>query len=131
MQGIIYFLPFFLAWSRFLLLDLLMFDMKRLWTDMELMYPLAEHQQQCQRNLCFHPCYYRASLWLWQFLWGDHKLVAFAPSSLCLWNQRLWRNLQTRVLPLVFLHKLHLWFDELLEAVMLWIDFSENHFDSF
>ena len=37
------------------------------------------------------------------------------------------RNLQIRVLPQGFLHKFVL---QLSESVILWIDFSENHFDS-
>ena len=68
---------------------------------MVLMHPLAELQQQCRRSMCLHlvrkpwlSCYYRASLYLWQFLWGDHKQEVFAPSSLSVWNQILWRNLQ-------------------------------------
>ena len=46
------------------------------------MYLVAEHQQQCRRSL--HPvsiflisCFYRASLWLRQFRWGDHRLERF------------------------------------------------------
>ena len=35
---------------------------------------------------------------------GDYMLAVFAPSSLYVWNQMLWRNLQTIVLPLDFLH---------------------------
>ena len=73
------------------------------------MYSLAEHQQQCQRSLCLYPvselllsCFYRASLWLWQFLWGDHRLEVFAPSSLCVWIRMLWRNLQIKVSPRFF-----------------------------
>ena len=109
----------------------------RLWTDMGLVYHLVEHQQQCQRSLCLPPesklllsCFYRASLWLRQFLWGDYRLEVFAPSSLCVWSQMPWRNLQTSVWPLGFLYKFFLWFDRLSESLMLWIGFSENHFDS-
>ena len=68
------------------------------------MYPVAELQQQCQRSLCLQPVcqrwlssYYGTSLWLWQFIWRDHKFEVFATSSLCVWNQMPWRNLQTRV----------------------------------
>ena len=130
----------FLMQSHFLLLDLLTFkvhSLGRLWTGMGLMYPLAEHQQQYQRSLCLHPvsepwlsCYYSASSWLWQFLWGDHRREVFAPSTLSVWNQMPWRNLQTKVLPPGFLLELLLWFDGLSESVMLWIAFSENHSDS-
>ena len=80
---------------------------------MGLMYSLAEHQQQCQRSLCLHlgsklllSCFYWASLWSWQFLWGDHKLDVSAPSFLCVWSQMIWRSLQIRVLPQGFLHEL-------------------------
>ena len=48
-------LDFFLVQSYFLLFDLSTFEVHslgRLWTDMRLMYPLAEHQQQCQKSLC-------------------------------------------------------------------------------
>ena len=54
----------------------------------------------------------------------------FAPSSLCIWSQMPWRNLQIRVLPQYLLHEL-LKFDGLSEFLILWIGFSENHFDSF
>ena len=72
--------------------------------------------------------YYRASLRLWQFLSGDHKLEVFAPSSLCVWNQTPWRNLQTRGSPRYFWYELHQWFAESFESVM-WINFSENRSD--
>ena len=79
--------------------------LSRLWTNMWLICPLAE-LQKCQRSLCLYPvsepwltCFYRASLSLWQFLSGEHRLEVFAPSSLCVWNQKLWRNLRTRVPP--------------------------------
>ena len=62
---------------------------------------------------------------------GDHRLEVFTPSSLCVWNQMLWRNLQIIVLPQVILHKPILKFVGLSEFVMLRIDFSENHFGSF
>ena len=74
--------------------------------------------------------FYRASLWLRQFLWGDHTSEVSAISSLCVWSQIPWRNLQIRVSPRGFLHELLLRFDGLSESVMLWICFSENHFDS-
>ena len=52
------------------------------------MYSLAEHQKQCQRSLFLHLmseilllCFYGASLWLWQFLWQDHMLEVFTPST--------------------------------------------------
>ena len=54
--------------------------------------------------------------------WGDHRREVFVPSSLCVCSQMPWRNLQIRVLPQGFLHKL-LEFDRLSEFVM-WIDFS-------
>ena len=50
--------------------------------------------------------FYRASSWLWQFLWEDHMLEVFAPSFLCVWSQMPWRKLQIRVSPWGFLHKL-------------------------
>ena len=95
------------------------------------MYLLAELQQQCRRNMCLHmvsktwlSCFYRASLWMLQFLRGDHKLEVFAPSFLCVWNQMPWRNLQ-----MIVLYELLRYFDGLLESMMLWIDFSENRSD--
>ena len=39
-------------------------------------------------------CFYRA---LWEFLRGDQTLEVFAPSSLCVWSQMPWRNLQIKV----------------------------------
>ena len=130
----------FLVKSHFLSLDLSMFkarSLSRLWTDMGLMYPLAEYQQQCQR-ICFYSvnelilsCFYWASLWLWQFLLGNQKLEIFGPSFLCVWSQMSLRNLQIRVSPRGFLHKFLLRFDGLSESVMLRISFSENHFDPF
>ena len=33
------------------------------------------------------------------FFRGDHTLDIFAQSSLCVWSQMPWRNLQTRVSP--------------------------------
>ena len=76
-------------------------------------YPLAEHQQQYQRSLCLHPmsglllsCFYRASLLLRHFHWGDHRLEVFISSSLCVWSQIPWRNLQIRVLSRGSLHEL-------------------------
>ena len=82
-----------------------------------------------ERTLTF--MFYRASLWLWQFLWGHHTLVIFTPSSLCVWSQMPWKNLRIRASPQRFLQEFILWFDGLSESMMLWIGFSENHFDSF
>ena len=114
-------------------LDLLIFEVHspgKLWINNGLMYPLSEHQQQHQKSLCLHlvsklllSCFYRASSWLQQFLSRDPRLEVFVPYSLC-----VWRNLQIRVSPWGFLHKLQR-FDALLGSVM-WIGFSENHFDS-
>ena len=56
-----------------------------------------------------------------QFLWGDHTWGVFAPSSLCIWNQMTWRNLQTIVLPWDFLLKFLRCFDRLSKSMMLWI----------
>ena len=47
----------------------------------------------------FLPCFYGASLWLWRFLWEDHRLEVFASSSRCVWSQMPLRNLQIRMLP--------------------------------
>ena len=68
----------FLVYCHFLSLDLSTFEVHspcRLWTNMGLMYPLAEHQQQCQRSLRLSPvnkpwllCFYWALIWLWQFI---------------------------------------------------------------
>ena len=74
--------------------------------------------------------FYRASLWLWQFLWGDYRLEVFAPSSLCVWSQMPWRNLQIRVLLWGFLNEFLLRFNKLSESVMLWNGLFESHFDS-
>ena len=41
-----------------------------------------------------------------------------------------WRNLPIKVSLRGFWHEIFLKFDGLSESVMLWIDFSENHFDS-
>ena len=62
--------------------------------------------------------FYRASLW------GDNRLEVFASSSLFVWIQMPWRNLQIRMSPRGSLHEPLQRFD-----VMLWIGFSENHFD--
>ena len=37
-------------------------------------------------------CFYRASLWLRQFLWGDHRLESFAQASLCVYSKKPFRN---------------------------------------
>ena len=97
----------FFSVKPFSFIGLLMFEVHnlgRLWTNMGLMYLIAEHLQQCQ-SLCLHPvsepwllCFYRASLWLKQFLWEGCGLEVFVPSSLCAWSQMPWRNLQMRVL---------------------------------
>ena len=51
---------------------------------------------QClfQFQVCLHPvselklsCFYRASLWLRHFLWGDPMLEEFSLSSFCVWSQ--------------------------------------------
>ena len=84
-----------------------------LWTGMGPMYLLVEHLRQCQRTLCLHlvsehllSSFYRASLWLRLFLERHHRLEVFVPSSLCVWSQMPWRNLQIiRVLPRGFLMK--------------------------
>ena len=77
---------------------LLVLSLGRLWTDMMLVYPLPQLQQQYRRSLCLPPvsepwllCYCRASLSLWQFLWGNHELEVFAPSSLCIESNALER----------------------------------------
>ena len=61
----------------------------------------SEHQQQCQKSPCLHPvseflflCFYWASLWQRQFLWGDHTQEVFALSSFCKWYEIPRRNLQ-------------------------------------
>ena len=79
------------------------------------MCPLAEQLRQCQRSLCPYPlselllsCFYWASSWLRWFLWGDRWQEVFAPSSLWVWSQMPGRNLQIRVSPRGFLHKLFL-----------------------
>ena len=71
---------------------------------------LAAHLLQCWSNLSLHLesgllllCFYIA-LWLWQFLWVVRRWVVFAPSSLCVWSQRLWRSLQIILLCQGFLH---------------------------
>ena len=104
---------------------------------MELIYPFTEHQQRYQRSLCLHPvseplflCFIEHHYSCNSFLGGDYTLVVFAPSSLCVWSQIPWRNLWIRVSSQGFLHGLPLWFDRLPESVMLWITFSEIHFDS-
>ena len=58
---------------------------------------------------CLHPgsgillsCFYIVSLWLWRFLWVSHRWVVFAPSSLCAWSQKPWRNQQIILLPVGF-----------------------------
>ena len=102
------------------------------------MHLLAAHLQQCQRSLCLHPvsellllCFYKASLWLRRFLWGDHRLEAFAPSSRCVWSQRPWRNLQIILSSQGFFSDKHLLkFDGLSKFVMSWINFSQSHSDS-
>ena len=50
-------------------------------------------------------------------------LKVFAPSSLCVKNQMLWRYPRTRMLPRGFLLVLLLWFDGWSESVMQWIIF--------
>ena len=91
--------PFSFIWSIIVQSTL----SRQIWTDMGLMYSHAEHQQI---SLYLHPgwelllsCFYRTSFWLRQFLWGDHTIEEFAPSSLCVWSQTPWRNVQTRVSP--------------------------------
>ena len=54
--------------------------------------------------------YFRVFIELWRFLWGDHRLDVFAPSTLCVWNRMPWRNLQIRELPQGFLYELLLKF---------------------
>ena len=48
--------------------------------------------------------FYRPSLWLRRFLWGDHRLEIFALSSLCVWSQMSSGNLQIRVSPRGFFY---------------------------
>ena len=48
---------FYLMWTHFLLLDLLIFivcNLSRLWTDMVQIYLLEKLQWQCQRSQCHH-----------------------------------------------------------------------------
>ena len=45
--------------------------------------------------------------------------VVFSPSSLCVWSQMPWKNLQIRVSPQGFLHELFLCFDGLSVSVIL------------
>ena len=67
---------------------------------------LIAHLVQCRSSLCLHPesgllrlCFYRALLWLQQFLWGGCRREVFALSSLCVWSQRQWRCWQMILLP--------------------------------
>ena len=103
---------FFLVKSHFLLLDLSMFEVRRL-------------------SLCLHSVSKRFVKYHYDcdsFFGGYYTLEVFGPSSFCVWNQMSWRYLQTRV---CFLHELLLWFDGLSESVKLLINFSENCFDFF
>ena len=55
-------------------------------------------------------------------------LKIFAPSSLCVWSQMPWRNLQIVILPRNCSYELQC-FDRVLESVMLWIEFSKDRSD--
>ena len=111
-------------------------SLDRLWTDIGLIYPLAEHQQrQCQRSLRLHLVILS---WLTienHYGWTVYLGRPYARSTcsifpLCM-ESNAWRNLWTKVLPWGFLYELLLWFDRLSKSVMLWTGFSKNHFDSF
>ena len=95
----------------------------------QIIYSLTKYQQQCHRNLSppaeRTKTFALLSLWLWLYA------KSIVPSSLCVWNQMPWRNLRKSMLTRVFLHKPLLSFDRWSESLMLGIDFSENHFDSF
>ena len=90
---------------------------------------LTTRLHQCRNILSPLPsCFYIASLWQRLFLWVGRRGAVFAPFSLCLLSQRLWRSRQIILLPLGFL-LVHLQeFDVLTKFVMSWIDFSEIMF---
>ena len=62
---------------------------------------LAAHLLQCCCSLCLHSGsglllsgFYIASLCLRRFPWVGHRREVYAPSFLCVWNQRPMKSLQ-------------------------------------
>ena len=104
---------------------------------MRIMYPLAAHLRQCQRDLHLHPvsellllCFYITSLWQQKFLFG--RPLARSICSIFLLSMEsnaIEKSTNNSVASFFFLKYLPI-FEGMSKYVMSWIDFFVSHFGS-